>query len=240
MIFRRLLAGLVALALLASTPAAAFLTVTNLTGFSVGAAQPIVLTHLGSNSSTVDGTSFNFGNFTAATSGLMIVATSANGGGSNAVLSSASIGGTNGTVHIAPSGSSFGSGIASRQVSAGANNVTVVYSTSRGGAAVDVWLLTGNISDTPTDTDGVNTATNGTSSPATLDIPANGVAVYTELHENTGAVTWSGATERQDVTVDSQQHSAADKSSAVAIPGDVVTPSWAGSVDRGMSAAAWN
>lgn len=218
------------------------LDLTQLHGFNSVAdvAAGITLTYITTVSSTVNGTSFNFGNVTVPENGLLIACVTGALGGTAGVVTSVSLGGTNGTIHINPSGSSAPTCIASRQVSSGANNVTVVFDTSKINASCSLFLLTGNLSDTPTDTDGINTGTNSTSRINTLDLPANSVAVYCVVHEDSSNTTWSAATERSDAVLEANAHAAASKTTVSQLIGNTETTSWTGSVDNGSSAACWN
>ncbi|HEY6022051.1 MAG TPA: hypothetical protein VIY48_19940 [Candidatus Paceibacterota bacterium] len=123
-------------------------TITNITQGS------LTLTYIGTAESVTTATSFDFGNFSAASSGLMIVVVVGRADNSP-TISSISIGGTNGTVIDMTTlglGANSLTGWGYRQVSSGLNDVTVTFSGSTGtntAVAVGVWLLTGNVNDTP-------------------------------------------------------------------------------------------
>lgn len=210
----------------------------------IAGGAPAVQTYLGSASSTADAITYDFGNFTA-TNGLMIVAAAGRTSSASVArsLDVASIGGTNGTVHASTGTSLRGGslGIGSRAVAAGATNVTVTWSGTCLRSAVFVWMLTGYLSETPTDTDVQWDDTNRTSFAATIDLPAGGVAVYVSMHNNTNATTWSAAGSTDDLSIESATRlSAASVSVVGAEAGHVETASWTGSVGlSGIVAVAW-
>ncbi len=201
-------------------------------------APPVVLTYIGSASSTTTSTTFSFGNFTAPSAGLMIVGASGAGGALLSV-SSVSIGGSAATLNVASANQNNAAGIASRIVSSGSQPVSVTFSGSRANAACFVWLITGYNSAIPTST-GVNGATSGTSLSATLSsILSGGVALYVAAHNNTNATSWSAATEDADFAA-TQRYSGAHKLAAANLMSDVETSSWTSSVtSSGIAAAAW-
>jgi len=168
-----------------------------------GAGGGLDLTYIGSDASTSDASSYDHGNFSAASAGLMVVV---QGGGRDALartVSSISIGGSNGTL-ITPSSGDQVASIAYREVSAGNNNVTVVYNSTAERDAVNVYLITGYTSATPSDSAASTTGSGSESSRAmAMTIPAGGVAVYGVVSANTGAISWDNATEDYDQLIES-------------------------------------
>ncbi len=225
------------------------LKATSLIGFGdkrrIIPAVPPTLTYIGSNSSTVDTETYDFGNFNAPTAGLMIVGVAARHGttGPQQVNGNISIGGIAGTKHINPSNAArMIVCIASRSVSSGNNHVTVDFTgTAQTPArcAVAVWLLTGHLSDTPVDFDGTNTATTATSGVATLDIPALGVAVFAHCHDNNNGNTWATASERADLSVESFVHGFSDIASTLGVTNHAESVSWTGAAKYGIAGVSW-
>lgn len=196
-------------------------------------------TFINSGTSTSDATSYNWGNFNAATAGLMVVG-AVGRSGSSVSTSTCSIGGTNGTIHQDNGGSVTNTAaVCSRAVSSGNNNVTVSYSTTCLRAGVGVWLLTDLVSNTPSGGDAASAA-GATSVGVTLDIPANGVAIYAHGHANTNLTTWSDAIERLDTAVEATSVvSVADAEVGAAQTGHTETASWTGSQSAGLAGASW-
>lgn len=203
---------------------------------------PLTLTYIGSATSTTSSTTINYGNFTAATDGLMIVLVRGrnNSGGTQSVTS-VSIGGSLGSVHVNPATANPMGAIASRVVSAGSNNVTAVYSGAAFNSIAAVWLLTGYSSATPYSTDGNGAAVSATSVTATLDIPAGGIGVFGCYHENANAHTWTNATEIDDVALaTSYRYSWASTSSPALLTAQAVSAAWTGALThRGIVGATW-
>ncbi len=111
--------------------------------------------YIGTNEVAGSNVSLNFGNFSAGSSALMI-AFLVGRCDSGSAMSSVSIGGSAATfldlTAIMGISTNQTRVIAWRQVSSGANNVTFTPAGATGtnsAFAVDVWTLTGNISDTP-------------------------------------------------------------------------------------------
>jgi hypothetical protein len=219
------------------------LMVNQLVGF--GVEPPIVasaptLTYIGEGVLTTNVTSYNYGNFNAASDGLMIVAFMSTGA-SNLTVNSVSIGGTNGTIHETNAASNERWALASRVVSAGNNNVTVTLSGSGGARihTVGVWLLTGYTDATPYDTFAVAAATSSTAT-FTYDSLADAVAVF-GIMEGANAVTnsWSSATERYDAQTSSRTASYADKIGLTTATGLTETVTISSSVSRWGVCGVW-
>lgn len=154
-----------------------------------------ILTWIGMATSAADGTTYDFGDFTAPSAGLMIVGGWGRNtdGATNRTVSSISVGGTNATLHVNPSGGSNPIALGSRAVAAGDHNVTLTLSATMLRAAVAVWLLTRYAAAEPVDVDGTNNNTTSTSISATLDLAKDGVAVFMHFHNN-DAGSFSSAT----------------------------------------------
>lgn len=199
-----------------------------------------VRTYIGSNTSSANQTTYDFGNFNAPTAGLMIIGTGNFGdAAANRTVSSVSIGGGAATIHVNPSTGAQPSCIASRVVSSGNNNVTVTFSGQMQNGSVAVWLLTGYRSATPFDTDGINDSSSGTSRIATLDCPDRSIAFYYINHHNNNLTTFSAGTERVDQTLEDAVFAAADRLLTNGGIGIQETMSWTGSERSGFSAAVW-
>jgi hypothetical protein len=196
-----------------------------------------VLTYIGSASSSGNNTTYNFGNFTAPTAGLMIVAAVGDSGSSRTV-SSISIGGSNGTLHVNPSLETC-PGIASRVVSAGVQSVSATFSGGVSRAACFVWLLTGYSSATPTATASGGSNSSATSATVTLSsILARGVAIYVAAAP--ASISWGTATRRDNLNMESGVFaSGADKTAASNLTSDSEVASWSTSGNAGAAGASW-
>lgn len=194
------------------------LMVNQLTGFGVEPlAPPPVWTYIGQATSTANQTTYNFGDFNAATAGLMIVRVLSTGA-ANVTLNSVSIGGSNGALYETNgSSSNFRWGIAAREVSSGNNNVSVTFSGNASGRAhvVGVGLLTGYQDAVPYDTFGLTNATSSTG-VFTYDAPADAVALFGIQSGGSKSWAWSSATEEYDAITNSRGASFAAKTGLVA------------------------
>lgn len=195
----------------------------------------LTLTYIGANTSGTNATTYDFGNFTAASDGLMIVFAGGRSASAH-TLSSISIGGSAGSL-VGGGASAIQSGaIGYRVVSAGANNVTVTFSAGILRAGVQVYLLTGYASATPYDSD---VQTGNSPLTATLDFPANGVAVYGALSNGAAGTTWSAASEDADTTITDNVNAniaSAHKTASGAGNTETATKS---TVEMVLSAAVW-
>lgn len=198
----------------------------------------MALTFIGSASSSTNATSYDFGNFTALTNGLLIVLALTSGGSAD-IIASVSIGGVNGALRVNPSGGIDASCVATRAVSAGSHNVTVTRALSAARASVHVWLLTGYSSEIPAATVGLNNGSSGTSAILSLNIPANGVAVFGVFHDNNNGTSWSSAVSQGDLSVETRRHAGADKSTVNALLPHMETASWTTSARYAFVAASW-
>jgi hypothetical protein len=196
----------------------------------------VAKTFINSASSTANASSYDFGNFTAPTAGLMVVAALPQGGSSN--VSAINIGGVAGAL-LAATNSDTPRALGWREVSAGDHNVTVVCTGSFFRAAIGVWLLTGYQSATPTDTDTPSFATS-TSVSASINVQAGGAVIVAGSVVNTNGINWTNATEDFDIAVESAARmSGASLLSATAQTGLTITQSGTGSNQRVIIAAAW-
>jgi hypothetical protein len=195
------------------------------------------LTYIGSNSSSANSGTYNFGNFTAPTAGLMIVA-AVGDSGSNRTVSSISIGGSNGTLHVNPSLETC-PGIASRVVSAGTNAVSVTFSGSVSRAACFVWLLTGYESAAAVATASGGSNSSATSATVTLSsILAGGVAIYVAAAP--ASLSWGTATQRDNLNMESGAFaSGADKTATSRLTSDSEVASWSTSGNAGAAGVSW-
>lgn len=206
------------------------------------AAPPLVLTYVNSAQVTSAGTTHNFGNFTAPSAGLMIVGVAGIMNSSqNRSVASISIGGAGGTLHVSGTACYVPSGIASREVGAGSQAVTVTFSASMFQSAVSVWFLTGYASATPYDTANVDANTGGTSKSVLIDFPAKSCGVFIHSHWNSNVVTWTNASENYDASLSGGGRvSGASYSTDTALLSRSVTAAWSGSTEGGMSGATWH
>jgi hypothetical protein len=203
----------------------------------------LALTYIGSATSTATAASVDFGNFNAATAGLMVVVFGSGAGVGSASVSSISIGGTNGALVDNGNVSITHSSIAYREVSSGNNDVTVVLSatlSSSPGRSVDVYLLTGYENIVPYDTSTANDTASATSKSVSLAIPDGGVGIAGIGHTNTNASTWTGLTADRDATVGGSRLTAASLSGKTNYDKlFTASASWTGAVRCSGVSASW-
>lgn len=224
-------------------PAMAMLMVNQLVGFG-GAAEDnsgITLTFINSSNLSTDLTTYDHGDFNAATAGLMIVLSF--GGNNSTSISTVSIGGTNGTATVASGSSSRSLGIHQRQVSSGNNNVTITYSGAQQRSIIFVFLLVGNTSDTAVATQARNNVGAVTTVDLTANFSANSVGILGLEKSVTSAPTWSSATSVGNLSTgdggSNETFSAATKATVSAITPHVESPSWTGSTFCSTIIATW-
>lgn len=215
---------------------------THLVGFA--ARSDIALTYIGSNQNTTDQTTYDFGNFVIPREGLVVVTAAArNGTTTSKSVSSVSIGGTNGTLSGPISGAINHAGvIARRRVPAGTYNVTVTFSVSMLRAAVDVWLIENNLTDTPLAHGSNNAASAMAVSTTAFEVPAGGIAIFQSWQGTTGSTSasWSTATERSDRSAEIV-FTGADLTSLAGIASHTETATFSGGANQLTSilAASW-
>ena len=181
-------------------------------------AAPLAIATVGSVlTSSANLTTYDFGNVTVPTDGLLVVVFTAYGDSSRSV-SSMSIGGSAVDGAVTGAGSFSKSAIGWRVVSAGARNVTVVLSGANGtnpGATAAVYLVTGYSSATPTATDAPANAV-GSSYSASVNTLAGQVAVVGVVAVTATNFTFSSATEVYDTPIGASAHAHGYISSTVA------------------------
>lgn len=216
-----------------------------------GLGAGLTLTYIGENSSG-EGTRntsdpLSFGNFTAAEAGLMIVVAWSVSGSTGDEVASCTIGGSAATANVRTldtSSSRSAAAVFSLEVSSGAQEVIVNYTTAPRACGVAVYLLTGYSSTTPNDTDAAIGTTSATSISATLNIPAGGVAVFIGATQNDGSgYTFSSATEDAEwLNHDSGNiygGAAGNKTTETLLTGHTETLSFASNDERCIAAASW-
>lgn len=159
-----------------------------------GAVSVTYLTTLTSTAS--QSASYNFGNVTVPSDGLVVVVASVRSNITTRSINTISIGGTNGTIH-ASSGTSVNHSIAlgSREVAAGDRNITITISGSCLNGVANVYLVTGHKSATPVDADIAYYTTEQTGTLVLDYAAANGVGVYGLHRDSSGnSPTWTDAT----------------------------------------------
>lgn len=218
---------------------------TQLVGFGAVAeapAGPIAIAFIGGGSSAADATSYNFGDFTAATDGLLIVALAAFGVSNNdRTIATVSVGGSAATLATDNSAVPSVTGIAYRAVAAGAHNVTLTFSGSMARCTAAVYLLTGYGSPTPADTDRNYLSSSGTSFAITLDFPSGGgIAVYVgKTNGSTTNMSWSSAATDYENNPESGRDEYAHKELFALDSGNVEIVN-CGSSSRAYAAAVWS
>jgi hypothetical protein len=167
--------------------------------------------YLGSDSSSIDGTTFNLGTqvIGAVPSGsddryIIVGATIA--GNSFANVSSVTLGGNSVTKIIDVADGLCVSWIGYILVNSGTTaNVTVTASSSCIGCAIHLWRVinwSGTAFDTASDS-------NGSPLTLTIDVPGSGLVASVIQGRNSGSPAWSSATERSQVDVNSSDYSGA-------------------------------
>ena len=117
------------------------------------------------------------------------------------------------SLKVAHSGYVATSGLAAKSVAAGSRAVSITWSGALSYEGVHCWLLEGVASATPYSTNSAGSHSN--SQTVTLNIPANGIAIYHAGHLNNVSMNWSTATEAsQDEGNNTSGHSAASKETA--------------------------
>ena len=169
---------------------------------------------------------------------LVIIGTSGNAGSGRA-FSSGTINGLATTKYQGPSGDWQPSGLFGLVVPTGTTaNITATYTGGLNRCRIHVFTLTGYLSATPYHTAGSHTAAS-TSHSVTINIPANGVAVFTHSHGNSNLGTWSSATAKASIVLEGGASQSASKTVTTAITGHVESISWSGSAGRSTIAASW-
>lgn len=197
-------------------------------------APPPEPTYLGRSGTILPSGSFNFGGYAAPDDGLM-VALFLSAGDVSRTVSGVFIGGSAATVHDTGPSSTIRYAVASRQVSAGTNNVTVNLSgadSSTTATAVFVYFIADAPSDTPTDTDFAS-AVAGTTA-VTLDLPARSVALFAAIDVSSGSVTasWSSASVDVNAAFSNRRATAAHITSTAADAGHTETITWGSGATR--------
>lgn len=148
-----------------------------------------------------DQTNYTFTGVNIGGPGLIVVV--AHGGGGTRTLSSLTIGGVAANIIAATNGSLNPCAVIAwlRVASGTTADIVVGWSGGQNRCAIEVYRITGNLSDAPA------AATQQQSSATTalsinLAIPAGGAAVVGASHVSSGAFTWTNLTADYDVTVD--------------------------------------
>lgn len=230
------------------------LQATHLIGFgstrAAAAGGTITSTFIAATGNTSDTSTYTFSGAsigTAASDRIVVVAAWVRAA-STVSISSLTIGGVSATAIV----TAEGTGTASNRLSIYALNVTsgttadIVVNCSTAGvrAGIGVWRFSGQ--STPSTTAHA-TATDTTASSnalsATINIPAGGtvIAASADGGGTTLTCTWTGATERYDIGVESvNAHTGASKDSGIAITPETLTAQWSSTVaDPVMVAASW-
>lgn len=164
----------------------------------------VAISYVGTGTITTDGTSFNFGNFNAASAGVMVVVlcTMGGGGSQNPTMTIGGSSATSRSVSVGSDGNLL-SRIFTRAVSSGNQNVTADSTgVTLTAAFVAVYLLTGYQTEAPDQTRALTLT--GTSVTINLDYGPTGVAVYGMNHATpSDSITWTSATTDTDTSVDS-------------------------------------
>lgn len=235
-------------------PTLAMLQVNQLIGFGVGGGNngPYARTYVGRSSSTVDGSSFTFSGISFGTAYddrlivLAVTSSAASGATGDTAISSVTIGGISATI-IQQNHTRLGtryalSAIISAAVPTGATgNVVVTFAASVLNCVVDLYTITGIVSQTPTASNGTVGPGDSTTLSTTLNVSSNGILIAAFASGTTPAgVVWTvGPIEDADANVESGGHSSASKQAMSAATPQTVTETH-GNLDQGaLSAASW-
>lgn len=152
----------------------------------------------------------------AADSARYIIVTIGSRGAAARTINSVTIGGVTATVITQPQNSPHTVGIAIAAVPTGTTgDIVIVFSGAEQRCGISTYRAIG-INPTPTDTK-TSTAANPA---ATLNVPANGIAIGVAMTLQTGApvCTWTGLTEDVDETIESITVSTASLETVSALP----------------------
>lgn len=191
---------------------------------------PFGITYVGTATDASNLTTYDFGSFSIPNDGYVIVGVVSEAGAAR-TISSVSIGGTNGTIYAQYDTTNWvPHGFAYRSVTAGSQNITVVFSAGMSRAAIAVWVITTSTQTAPNAGANAAWAAGVTSRAPSFNIPTNGVAAYICYRATASNTTWSSATEQGDVAVEtSHQFSFADKTVTTAITPHTETASFSSS-----------
>jgi hypothetical protein len=208
----------------------------------------VAVTYLGTANENTNTAAKNFGNFSAASNGVMVVFFAMRQPSSSRTVTTVSIGGSNGTIWTTnANGISNWAGVY-RGVSSGANNVTVNMSGTPGSAApstVQVYLITGYNNPDPIWSDSLpangGTSAGGTSSNLVYALNRGSVNVFCNFHEFAEGTGWSSATEDADTTNVVTWAAAHKSGSATILDTETTTEtvSWTTSVTYILMGAGW-
>lgn len=206
---------------------------------SVGRHKATTITYIGSHGSGSGASSYNHGNFTIPADGIMLVWTIGRYVGQT--ITAVTIGGVAGAG--VPDASALpppNGGFWYREVAAGSRAVSVAFSGGVLDNTVSVWLITNYRFATPFRGTIEQVGPSVTTHSRSIAIPARGVAAWGFVnYDNTGSVTWTGATERYDASVGSGRRSSADYSAGEAAEVRTATANWNSGAYATMGACSW-
>jgi hypothetical protein len=220
---------------------AAILSLVLATGSSMCAEAAVVGTYLTKEFNSSDLTTYDFGDVSVPSDGLLVVVANGRASGFRTV-SSISIGGTSATIHrqldIAQAGPIA---VASLEVTAGNRNITVAFSGGMARAAVGVWLLTGYSDVAPVHSDVKYNPGSGVSETVTLNFPeTGGFAIYGVMANNgNSAFSWTNAASHFDGTIEGVATRVSYADHVASETGVVTTAEWTGSGAHSMIGAVW-
>jgi hypothetical protein len=198
------------------------------------------LTYLGHLFNNADASSYAFGNVVVPRSGLLIYGVGGRDVDNGALQwNSSTIAGNAATRDFTTNTNKNPCAIFSRLVDAGTFAVAAVANATLNRAFTDLWLLENYDSVAPVSTGGSDPGGSATSRSVTLDLPAGGVAISVSMSLETGAVSWTGATEQYDAFDGEARHSAADRTTDGALPGHVITATVPSSTEISIAGASW-
>jgi len=208
----------------------------------LGGAAPATVTYVttiddGNGATTYTFTNANIG--AAATDRLVVGALSWEAT-ANRSLVSATIGGNAASVIVNGGGVETSAAIFALRVAAGAT-ATIVATLSGAAlrAAIGIWNVNGQISDTPTAFGQSASNSSVTSHQTDINVLSGGVAIAALGLNAPNAVTWTGATERYDATYDANSRkSGADYSNAGADEPHSIIAAFS-ATNGGLAAASW-
>jgi hypothetical protein len=181
---------------------------------TINSVSNVVVTYIGVTDTGTDGTSFNFNNVnigSASSDRLVVAIIQSTGGSSGATKTTMTING-NAMNDVHNISRTFGNhNVAYFKVTSGTTaNVAISYTNTKSRSSCAIYTITGQSSDTPSDTDSQTTAS------LTVDLPTNSGGIFTfGAISATVTTTWSGATEDLDQAVGGEGTTSISTASAV-------------------------
>lgn len=182
--------------------------------------------------------------------GLLVIVVAADITINNGSITSVTVAGNSATIHAQNRGNStFNNnsvitGVASINSSGGTQSIVVTMDGAFGNYNVigfDCYVLSGLISTTPTATSTQGTATDSTSISANLSVPSNGIAIASIMQAFNSTLSTTTLSFDQNATLNAHGWAVASDQNLSAQTLTIVnTNATANSIQRSISAVAWN